>query len=581
MRRSSPAPRYRRQTNAFSTTKPPPPEEQRTAERLVRVGVALSSELDLERLVQKLTDEATALCGAEFGAFFYNVVTDERQGYSLFTLSGADRATAERLAAPHKTPLFTPTYEGRGVVRLDDVMDDPRYGLDGPHYGMPDGHFSVRSYLAIPVTSRTGEVFGGLLFGHSRPGMFTEHHEELLLAVSAQAGVAIDNARLFDALRRAEVQAEVERNKLRRLLMQSPAGVLVLRGAEHAFEFANDSARWMLLRADAGATDAERVAAFVEENRATLDDVYRSGQRQASAPVDAVTGALDASAPSERFVSVTYEPYFGPQDRVEGIMCVAFEVTEEVLAKRRSDSFVEELERASRHKDDILAVVSHELRSPLNAILGWTQMLRTQQLDSRMAERALETIERNARAQTQLVEDLLDVSRIVMGKLALDMQDVDLQTVIRDAIEVVRPSATKKRLTILPKIEDGALSVIGDPDRLRQVVVNLLSNAVRFSEDGGTVRIDAQRTVAGIEIVVADEGQGITAHFLPHVFERFRQANAREQRPHGGLGLGLSIVRQLVELHGGSVTAASDGPGKGAVFTVTIPVTTSAVPKSK
>ena len=222
-------------------------------------------------------------------------------------------------------------------------------------------------------------------------------------------------------------------------------------------------------------------------------------------------------------------------------------------------------------KDEFLATLSHELRTPLTAMLGWTRILRTGTLGEDAAKRALETIERNVRNQSQLIEDLLDVSRIISGRLRLDEQRLELSAVVEAAAETIRPVAQAKAVHVAVAIGTGACEVWGDAGRLQQVVWNLLSNAVRFTPAGGTVAIRLERRAAEVAIVVADTGAGISPEFLPRVFERFSQWDGTPARRAGGLGLGLAIVRHLVELHGGTVHAASDGEQRGATFTVTLP----------
>jgi signal transduction histidine kinase len=237
-----------------------------------------------------------------------------------------------------------------------------------------------------------------------------------------------------------------------------------------------------------------------------------------------------------------------------------------------------ELREASRLKDEFLATLSHELRTPLNAILGWTRLLRAGALPPGSVDRALEKVERNAQAQTRLVEDLLEVSRITSGKLRLDLREVDLATLIHAAVESVRPAADARELTLETAGLDQRLPTIGDPDRLQQVIWNLLSNAVKFTPAGGRVAVTLTRTDAVDTIVVRDTGVGIEPAFVAHVFDTFRQADASSTRQFGGLGLGLSIARRLVELHGGTIHAASEGMGRGATFTVRLPVRAAARP---
>ncbi len=237
----------------------------------------------------------------------------------------------------------------------------------------------------------------------------------------------------------------------------------------------------------------------------------------------------------------------------------------------REQAARQEADRANRMKDEFLATLSHELRTPLNAILGWVQLLRSGRLDPEARERALETIERNARAQSELVEDLLDMSRIISGKLKLDVKDVDLGRVIGEAIEAVRLAADAKAIQLTTEADPTLGTVRGDPTRLQQVVWNLLANAIKFTPRGGRVMVRATRTDGHAEILVSDNGRGIPPEFLPHVFERFRQAESSTRRAQGGIGLGLAIVRQLVESHGGTVRAESEGIDRGATFIVSMP----------
>ena len=425
-------------------------EQAEALRTLNKVGELISAELDLHKTVQAVTDAATELTRAEYGSFFYNVLNEEGASYMLFTLAGAPRELFEHFPMPRATDLFGPTFRGEGVVRIADVNVDPRHGRNSPYYGMPEGHLQVTSYLAVPVVSHSGEVLGGLFFGHSEPDVFTERDEIVVAGLAAQASVAMDNARLYEAAKRAHAEAE--------------------RAAE----------------------EKERL--------------YRQA------------------------------------------------------------------EESSRLKEEFLATISHELRTPLSAILGWARMLRMGQLSDEHAAKALDTIERNARAQAQLVDDLLDVSRIVTGKLRMDVQPADPNAFIDAAVEAVRPAADAKGVRVQKIIDTAAIPIPGDPVRLQQVVWNLLSNAIKFTPRGGRVQIRSERVNSHLEIIVSDTGQGIAPDFLPHVFDRFRQADQKTSRQHGGMGLGLAIVRHLVEMHGGSVLASSEGEGKGATFTVMLPI---------
>jgi PAS domain S-box-containing protein len=410
--------------------------DRQELEVMNRIGQTLLAEMDLERLVQAITDEATAVTRAQFGSFFYNVVRPGQESYTLYTLSGVPREAFAGFPMPRNTKVFGPTFKGEGVMRSDDITRDFRYGKNPPYNGMPEGHLPVRSYLAAPVVSRSGEVLGGLFFGHHETGVFTEQDERVVSGIATQAAVAIDKVNLY----------------------------------------------------------------------------------------------------------------------------------------RQTSAAREEAEAANRSKDEFLATVSHELRTPLNAILGWAQLLRGDGMDPEKGRRGLETIVRNAKLQTQLIDDLLDVSRIISGQMRLDVRPLEMVPVIEAALEAVRPAAEARQIQLRRVLDPLAGPVAGDPARLQQVVWNLLSNAVKFTPKGGKVEVRLERVNSHVEVIVADNGLGIDADFLPQVFDRFRQRDASTTRRHSGLGLGLAIVRHLVELHGGTVRVKSPGEGRGSTFTVLLPV---------
>lgn len=277
-------------------------------------------------------------------------------------------------------------------------------------------------------------------------------------------------------------------------------------------------------------------------------------------------------------VSLVISPVKDQSGKIVGASKVARDITERKAIERERERLLaieresrERAEEASRLKDEFLAVVSHELRSPLNAIMGWASLLRSRDLDEQTAS-AIETILRNAQTQNQLIGDLLDVSRIVSGQLRLNIRPFELVSVIKAAIEVIRPSAEAKSIRIQTQLDPAAGPVTADPDRLQQIFWNLLSNAVKFTRVGGRIQVRLQRVDSHVEFTVSDTGRGIGPRLLPHIFERFRQGDSSTTREYGGLGLGLAIVRHLVELHGGVVHAHSAGEGEGAEFVVELPV---------
>ena len=279
-------------------------------------------------------------------------------------------------------------------------------------------------------------------------------------------------------------------------------------------------------------------------------------------------------------ISLTVSPIRDAEGRVVGASKIARDISERRRFEAERDRLLaiaqearEAAEASNRMKDQFLAIVSHELRTPLNSILGWARLLQAGGLGEAERQRAVDVIIRNTATQTQLVEDLLDLSRVVTGRMRLSFEPCELTALVADAVDAVRPAAHAKgiALVILPEAEGG--TILCAPDRLRQVVWNLAMNAIKFTPTGGRVEVAVARTERTADIVVADNGVGISPAVLPHVFEQFRQEDSSSTRAHGGLGLGLALVKHLVELHGGQVRAESPGKGKGATFTVSIPLT--------
>jgi len=271
-------------------------------------------------------------------------------------------------------------------------------------------------------------------------------------------------------------------------------------------------------------------------------------------------------------VALTVSPVRDDAGRVVGASKIVRDITAMKRAEAERVQLLTSVQEASRIKDDFLASLSHELRTPLNAILGYARMLRTGIIAPDKRDKAIDTIERNATSLTQIVEDVLDISRIVSGKLRLNVQSVEFPDIVQGAIDAITPAADARGVRVEAVIDPQASPISGDPERLQQILWNLLSNAVKFTNRGGRVQVRLERINSHVEVTVSDTGIGIAAEFLPHVFERFRQADSSSAREHGGLGLGLAIARQLTEMHGGTIEVSSEGVGKGATFRLQIPL---------
>ena len=374
-------------------------------------------------------------------------------------------------------------------------------------------------------------------------------------------------ARVEAQLLKAQMRA-VERLQARRMaemIAHAPVAIAVLRGPDHLFELANAMYVDLVGRPVVGRTVRDAFPDLSDQGIYDLLDGVRSTRTPyvgRSVPLTLNRGGGDADSGYFDFV---YQPLVSEGGDVDTIVVVVHEVTALVNAR-------EVAERSNRLKDEFLATLSHELRTPLNAVLGYTQMLRAGVIPPDRRTAVLETIERNALAQQQLIEDVLDVSRIVTGKLRIDVQPVDLGKVIDEALETVTPAADAKGVRLQPMIDRAVTPVAGDAQRLQQVIWNLLSNAVKFTPRGGRVQVRLQRVNSLLELTVSDTGEGIAPEFLPFLFERFTQADSALSRTHGGLGLGLAISRHLVEAHGGRISAVSPGKGAGTTVRIELPL---------
>jgi PAS domain S-box-containing protein len=542
--------------------------ETHTLETINGVGRQLAIEHDAPALVQRVTDACTQVVGAQFGAFLE--ARDDGRAFVLAAASGAERDRVEAFARLHDVP-FGRT-DDHYTVLSDDIGADRRFEVAGTDFAV-DGAPQTRSYLAVPVASRSGELLGALLFGHAEIRRFHDREARLAEGIAAQAAIAIDNARLIEALRTSEdrLRLSTEAARLGTWDYNPITGTLAW----------SDRCRELFGLPESMAIDfaAYMQAVHPLDREATYEAIRRaldpasSGQRF---EVEHRTAGLwDGRV---RWIRGLGRVFFS-EGRAARFIGTAQDITAERAAIEERERLLEseraarsESERAGHLKDEFLATLSHELRTPLNAVLGWAQLVRTRASTPQQVAEGLDRIERNARAQAQIIDDLLDMSRIVLGKMRLDVQPVDLPAIVESSIDGMRPAAEAKGILVQPALDPACGPISGDPGRLQQVLWNLLSNAIKFTPRGGYVRVRLQRAESHVEIAVEDSGQGIKAEFQPFLFDRFRQGDASTTRQHRGMGLGLSIVRNIVEMHGGTVQARSDGEQRGATFIVRLPL---------
>jgi PAS domain S-box-containing protein len=407
--------------------------------------------------------------------------------------------------------------------------------------------------------------------------MSTKDDEEQLLR-----SVAEQNAQSIRSVRRRAEEVLRKQSDWLRVTLSSIGDAVISADVEGRVTFMNRVAESLT-----GWTQAEALGRY-------LTDIFQILNEESHQPVEnpalqaltavAIVGLanhtiLVAKDGTEWPIEDSAAPIRDEQGDVLGAVLVFRDISERKRMELERERLLataqaaqKEAEQANRLKDEFLATASHELRTPLTAVVGWSRLLRTGKLDAENRARALEAIERNATLQTKLIDDLLDVSRIITGKLTLDRSAIELAHVVSDAVNTVRPAADAKNIAIETSFDAEAGPVLGDANRLQQVVWNLLSNAIKFTPKNGRIEVALQRVNSEVEISIRDSGEGISSEFLPYVFDRFRQGDGKTTRLHSGLGLGLAIVRQLVELHGGTVNAHSDGPGRGAIFRLRLPV---------
>ena len=499
-----------------------------------------------------------------------------------------------------------------GPIVAEDVFAEPLLAGRAETYRRE----GIRSMLTLPLRAH-GEDVGTLVFYYRERRRFEETDVVVATALANLAASALRTADLYDEQRRLRLAAQ---SAERRASFLAEAATLLSSSLDYERTLeavAHAAVPWVAdwcgvdIQVEGGGVRRLAVAhvdpAKVEwarelSERYPLDPeaprgvpaVLRTGKSELYEEVSdelLVAGARDEEQlrimRGLGFTSVMVVPLaahgraFGAITFVTAESGRRYDASDLAFAEdlaRRASLAVEnarlygQAQEANRLKDEFLATLSHELRTPLTAILGWATMLRAGSLDAEAGRRAVESIERNARAQRQIVEDVLDVSRIITGKLRLEMRPVEIRELVQDSVETVRPAAEAKGVYLSTLLAPDAGQVTADPDRLQQVLWNLLSNAVKFTQAGGRVEVELRREGGRVAVRVADTGQGIEPEFLPHVFERFRQADMGTTRHHGGLGLGLAIVRHLAELHGGEVTAESAGKGLGSTFTLRLPL---------
>jgi PAS domain S-box-containing protein len=586
----------------------------RHLEILNRTGAALAAELDLDRIVQAVTDAGVALTGAAFGAFFYNVLNERGESYMLYALSGVEREAFSSFPMPRATAVFQPTFVGEGIIRSDDILADSRYGLSAPHHGMPKGHLPVRSYLAVPVASRSGEVLGGLFFGHPEPARFSAEHETLLVGIAGQAATAIDNARLFQASQRElderrrvqEALAESER-KFRAIADTMPQIVWSARGDGYHDYF---NSRWYaftgLSEGESEGSgwnptlhpdDRERAWQAWSHSLATgapYEVEYRFRDRDGTyrwfigraLPIRNEAGAV------ERWFGTCTDIHEMKQAQEDLRASQARAVEAEAELRRLAEALSERVAELNVANDEIQRfayIVSHDLRSPLVNVMGFTSELDTARAEIERFHQAVaaHAPELSTPAVREAIErDLPEALGFIRSSTArMDRLIAAILRLSREGRRVLTPEriamgelVAAQRESLAHQLGDRNAEIVIEPlpdvtsDRLalEQIFGNLIENAVKFLGDRpGRVVVRGREAGAFVRYEVADNGRGIDPRDFERIFDLFRRSGVQDQP---GEGIGLAHVRALVRRLGGDITVSSR-LGEGTVFAVTLPKT--------
>lgn len=588
-------------------------EQARTVEIINQVVLSLQAETQLEKILQYVVDAATEISKAQFGVFYHPITTFQENTPAPFKVSGLTQFQKTEIFSQKNIHQFELTAQATKIMRSNDVAAEIDFGFN-PFLTEESVDWHVRSYLSVPIMARTGQLEGTLYLGHSETDVFTEQAERVVAGIAAQAAVAIDSAKLYEALSASEKHAH---SLAHQQAFLAEAGQVLNSTLDFSQILKNlnqivipELADWCIIHmlnpqgkieqcavSHQNPTQSKRAEKMHQQHPILMSSLSGPGKVIRTGEAELLSVVIFQSLKSDpmrhymstlRFKSYVAVP-LRTRDRVIGCLELAtieskkkyaqadLELLED-LASRVSVAIENaqlyaEAQTVNRIKDEFLATLSHELRTPLNVILGHAEILKTEasQFGNDLAL-SVDAIYRNASIQNQIIGDLLDISGIITGKISFHPHLISPNEILTAAVESIRFTAEAKQIN-LKLITDGiAIKISGDATRFQQIIWNLLSNAVKFTPKGGSVSITSCKdSFSRFIIEVCDTGEGIDANFIPYVFDRFRQEDSSLTRRFGGLGLGLSIVRQLVELHGGSIQVQSAGKNKGSLFRVSFP----------
>jgi PAS domain S-box-containing protein len=542
---------------------------QRNLELLVKTGLLLAKHLDLQTLVQAATDAGLQLCGAQFGAFFYNVIDAAGESYLLYTLSGVDREKFAQFPMPRNTAVFAPTFEGTGIVRSGDITKDPQYGHNAPHYGMPQGHLPVRSYLAVPIQAQSGEVLGGLFYGHEKTDVFEQAAEDLIATIAAQAAIAMENFRLREQLTRkfeeSEKAEQYQRDSAKRLsevaaiVESSDDAILSKDLTGHITSWNQAAARIFGYSREEmlGSSILRLIPPELHYEEKTILAKIRAGE-----PIDHYETVRVTKSGELIDVSLSISPVRDASGTIVG----ASKILRDISAKRRTEASLIQAEKIAA-AGRMAATIAHEVNNPLEAVMNLIYLAKSNAEDADEVRTFLNAAE----------GEISRVSHIAKQTLGF-YRDND------SPIETSLPELATRAIRVYSsKCKDAGISIVEDLNSARQVVIrkgeimqvisNLIANAIYAMPEGGTLSISVEDTDSsegsGVVLTVKDNGVGISAEQLPRIFDAFFTT-----RGAIGTGIGLFVAKQFVEGHRGkiSVESSTDPASHGTRMSIFLPL---------
>ena len=542
---------------------------QRNLELVVKTGLLLAQNLDLQTLVQAATDAGLQLCGAQFGAFFYNVIDRKGESYLLYTLSGVDRSKFERFPMPRNTAVFAPTFEGQGVVRSGDITKDPRYGHNAPHHGMPAGHLPVCSYLAVPVKSQTGEVLGGLFYGHEKTDVFEQESEDLVATIAAQAAIAMENFRLreevtrkVEALERAEQQQSEDARRMSEVaaIVESSDDAIISKDLTGRIVSWNQAAARIFgysREEIVGSSILRLVPEDLHPEEKMIIAKIKSGER-----IDHFETIRVCKDGTRLDVSLSISPVRDASGTIVG----ASKILRDISDKKRIDALLLQAEKMAA-AGRMAATIAHEVNNPLEAVTNLIYLARLNAHDPMQVETFLGAAESEVARVSHIAKQTLGFYRENASAVSASLSDL-----VAHAVQVYRPKCEAGGITIEENLRSKR-EIVMRKGEMMQVISNLIANAIYAMPEGGVLSVSVEDVdcadASGVRLTVRDNGTGIAAEQLPRIFDAFFTT-----RSTIGTGIGLFVAKQFVEGHHGkiSVESSTDAESHGTAMSIFLPL---------